>query len=323
MIKTNEIYAALKNYGIIPVIKINDENKAEPLADALTSGGLPVAEITFRTNCAAQAIQKIAYAFPHMIVAAGTVLTVSQVKAAVDAGAQLIVSPGFNDKVAAYCQRNNIPMIPGCTTPGDIEKALDMNITVVKFFPAEAYGGLKTIKALSAPYSNVSFVPTGGIDDSNLVEYLSHKSVIACGGSFMVKEEDIANGNFEKIKTLTERTIYNMLGFDLAHIAMNCENAEKADDFSDKIEHIFGIRKSDEDTHISNGGIINFMKNKSYGKNGQIAISTNFIERAMFYLKSRQTAFIEESARFDAKGEMTSVYLENMINGFAVRLVRK
>jgi len=321
--KFGEIYSRIKNYGIVPVIKIEEADKAVPLAEALALGGLNIAEITFRTECAAEAIQKISDAFPDMLLAAGTVLTVEQVKSAVDSGAKMIVSPGFNENVVSYCIKNNIVIIPGCSRAGDIEKALSVGIDVVKFFPAEASGGLDMLKALSAPYSQVRFIPTGGITEDNLVDYLMNKSVMACGGSFMVKEDYIRSGEFEKIRDLTTHTVQKMLGFDLAHVVINCENTEQAERDSSKIESLFGLKKTDAGTSISNADILHFMKSKSYGKNGQIAMCSNFIDRAVFYLKEARKEFIEESARFDDEGKLTSIFLDNIIGGFAIKLVRK
>ena len=198
-----EIYKSLEKCGILPVIKIEDENKAAPLARALAEGGLNAAEITFRTECAAAAIKKITREFPDMLVAAGTVLTAAQVDAAVEAGAKLIIAPGLNEKTARYCMDNGITMLPGCATASDIERALDLGISTVKFFPAENLGGIAMIRALSAPYSQVRFVPTGGINESNFLDYLRLDAVLAVGGSFMVRDEYIKSGDFGKIKELT------------------------------------------------------------------------------------------------------------------------
>lgn len=191
---------------IIPVVAIYDDNDAHDLSDALIAGGLPSAEITFRTDAAAQAIKKIA-ARDDMIVGAGTVLKIDQVKQAIDYGACFIVSPGFNPKVVRYCVENSIPVTPGISTPTDIEMALEFELKIVKFFPAEAFGGLKTLKAISAPYQMMKFIPTGGIGPKNVLEYLKHPKVVACGGSWMVKSDLISNGQFEEITRLSRQAI--------------------------------------------------------------------------------------------------------------------
>lgn len=202
----NAILNKFATIRIIPVVAIQNADDAKPLADALQNGGLPCAEITFRTAAAARAIRNIAQN-KEMLVGAGTVLQVDQVKAAVDAGAQFIVSPGFSNKVVSYCIDNKIPVTPGICTPTEIERALDYNLQVVKFFPAEAFGGLNTLKALSAPYNMMKFIPTGGIGMHNLDQYLAFPPVLACGGSWMVKSDLITGGKFDSITDLSRKAV--------------------------------------------------------------------------------------------------------------------
>jgi len=203
----NNIFKELSSYKIIPVIIIDDEKNSLPLANALIEGGLPVAEITFRTKAAGEAIRNIAKNFPNMLLGAGTVLTIDQVKFAVDAGSKFIVSPGLNPKVVEFCIQNNITITPGVATPTEIERALEFDLEVLKFFPAEALGGLNYLKAISAPFPKLKFIPTGGIDEKNILNYLQFSKVIACGGSWMVKSELITNKKFEEIKNLTLRAL--------------------------------------------------------------------------------------------------------------------
>lgn len=207
----NSVYEHLENIKIVPVVKIEDVKKALPLAEALRKGGLPCMEITFRTKCAAQAIQLIRKKYPDILVGAGTILNVEQVKSAVEAGAEFIVSPGFDRETVGYCVDHHITVIPGCSSPSDIQAAIECGLTVVKFFPAESAGGLAMIKAMSAPYQGIRFMPTGGINESNVKEYLNFNRIIACGGSWMVKESLIQNNEFEKITALCRSA------FDLAH----------------------------------------------------------------------------------------------------------
>jgi len=199
----NKILEEIGLYGVVPVIIIDDAESSIPLANALIDGGLPVAEVTFRTKAARESIEKIAKGFPQMLLGAGTILSIDQVSSAVDSGAKYVVSPGFNSKVVEHCVKNNIPIIPGIATPTEIERALEFNLDVVKFFPAEALGGLTYLKAISAPYGNLRFVPTGGIDENNLLVYLQFPKVLACGGSWMVKSELIKNKKYDDIKKLT------------------------------------------------------------------------------------------------------------------------
>lgn len=199
-------FAEALKLRIIPVVAIHDADHAANLADALITGGLPCAEITFRTDAAAEAINIMA-SRDDMIVGAGTVLTVEQVKQAVDCGACFIVSPGFSVKVVQYCLDNGIPVTPGISTPTDIQAAYECGLTLVKFFPAEAFGGLKTLEAVSAPYRMMRFIPTGGIGPHNVLQYLSHPRVPACGGSWMAQSDLIAKRQFEEISRLAREAV--------------------------------------------------------------------------------------------------------------------
>lgn len=196
----NAILGQLAEHRLVPVIALEDAAHAMPLADALVSGGLPVAEVTFRTAAAAESIRTMADR-GGLLVGAGTVLTPAQADEARDAGATFVVSPGFNPKVVQHCLDVGLPIIPGVSSPTDIERALDHGLGVVKFFPAEAFGGLKTLKAISAPYGNVRFMPTGGISPTNVANYLAFPKVIACGGSWMVKPELYADGDFVAVES--------------------------------------------------------------------------------------------------------------------------
>lgn len=193
----------LYEIGIVPVVVIEDENDAKALAKALVSGGLNCAEVTFRTKAAPKAIKIMTEEYPDMLVGAGTVLTTEQVDMAVEAGAKFIVSPGSNSKVITYCQKIGIPIIPGIMTPSEIEANLELGLDVMKFFPAESAGGLNFLKAVSAPYGQVRFMPTGGINQNNVTEYLKFNKIVACGGSFMATKDMIANKEFDKIEALT------------------------------------------------------------------------------------------------------------------------
>ncbi len=190
--------------GVVPVVVLEDADNAKPLAKALCEGGLPCAEVTFRTAAAAESIRRMTEAFPEMLVGAGTVLTTEQVDRAVDAGARFIVSPGFDPEIVDYCLEREIPVFPGCVTPSEVAQAVKRGLKAVKFFPAVQFGGVATIKALAAPYVGLKFMPTGGIGANNLKEFLDCKSIIACGGSWMVKSALIEAGEFEQITKLTK-----------------------------------------------------------------------------------------------------------------------
>lgn len=197
----------IKSFGVIPVVVLENAEDAKPLAEALVKGGLPVAEVTFRTAAAKESIRIMSENYPEMLVGAGTVLSVSQVDEAVEAGAKFIVTPGFDEEVVDYCLSKDIPVFPGVITPTEVTMAVKKGLKVVKFFPASQFGGLKTIKALSAPFGMVKFMPTGGIDASNLSEYLSSDKIVACGGSWMVKGDLVKTKEFDKIEALTKEAV--------------------------------------------------------------------------------------------------------------------
>lgn len=309
--------------GILPVIKISNLDTALPLAKALCDGGLPAAEITFRTSCAAEAIRMITKAYPDMLVGAGTVLTPEQVDQAVDAGASFIVSPGFNPRVVAYCREKNVTIIPGCSSPSDVEAAIEMGLSTVKFFPAEAAGGLPMLKAMSAPYGKMLFMPTGGISPDNLLSYLKFNKILACGGSFMVKEDLIEAGDFKAIANLTRAAVKNMLGLEFLHIGINCENAEEALRGAKMLETMFGLSVKDGNKSAFAGEAFEFMKQKGPGKMGHIAIRTNFCDRAIAYFKRQGFAFDESTLLLDDKGKAKFIYFKDEICGFAFHLIQK
>ena len=197
----------IAQYGVVPVVVLEDEKDALPLAEALIKGGLPVAEVTFRTAAAEGSIKAMCEAYPEMLVGAGTVLSVEQVDRALKAGARFIVTPGFDEEVVDYCLANNIPVYPGTVTPSEVTKAVKRGLNICKFFPAEQYGGVSTIKALSAPFTTVKFMPTGGVSAKNLKDYLSCGKIVACGGSWMVKGDLIKAQQFDKIRELTSEAV--------------------------------------------------------------------------------------------------------------------
>lgn len=203
----NAVLEKIQEIGIVPVVVLNDIKDAEPLGKALCEGGLPCAEVTFRTDAAEEAIRVMSEKFPEMLVGAGTVLTTEQVDRAVAAGAKFIVSPGLNPRVVKYCVEKGIPITPGCANASDIEQALENGLEVIKFFPAEPAGGLTMIKAIAAPYVGVKFIPTGGINAENVRDYLAYDRILACGGSWMVKDDLVKAGDFEKIKELTREAV--------------------------------------------------------------------------------------------------------------------
>jgi 2-dehydro-3-deoxyphosphogluconate aldolase/(4S)-4-hydroxy-2-oxoglutarate aldolase len=204
---TADPLALLQRIRVVPLIVIDDAKNAASLAMALSMGGLPCAEIAFRTPAAGEALRRLTSANADILAGAGTVLTPAQAAEARDAGAQFIVSPGFNPRVVDYCLDHDIPIFPGVCTPTEVETALEKGLTTLKFFPAEAMGGVETLKAISAPYSAVRFIPTGGLKGASLPSYLALKNVVACGGSWMAPQDWIAAGQFDRIREEVERTV--------------------------------------------------------------------------------------------------------------------
>jgi len=327
----NAILEKIGKIGIVPVIKIDDVEKAVPLAKALAAGGIPCAEITFRTAQGEEAIRRIAAEAPETLLGAGTVLTTDQVDRAVNAGAQFIVSPGFNPKVVAYCQQKGIPVTPGCANPSDIEQALEFGLEVVKFFPAEQAGGLEYIKAVSAPYPGLKYIPTGGISSGNIARYIAFDKVLACGSSWMASADLINAGEFEKITALTREAVLTLLGFSVAHIGINAGKDEDAAQAAELFHSLFGFAPKQGNTSTFAGHTLELVKTSAKGAatgaapgtHGHIAIATNSITRAIAYLEHGGIAFDHANAKKDAQGNVLAVYLKEEILGFAVHLVGK
>lgn len=198
------IHEQFEQFGVVPVVVLEDAKDAGPLAEALVKGGLPCAEVTFRTAAAEQSIRTMTDLYPDMLVGAGTVLTTDQVDRATGAGAKFIVSPGFDPEIVDYCIQKEIPVFPGCITPSEVAQAIKRGLKVIKFFPAAQFGGVDTIKALAAPYTSIQFMPTGGINAKNLKDYLSCDKILCCGGSWMVKADLVNAKEFDKICELTK-----------------------------------------------------------------------------------------------------------------------
>lgn len=319
----NSILEQIQKLGIVPVVVLNDVSEAEPVAGALCAGGLPVAEVTFRTDAAEESIKVMAQKFPNMLIGAGTILTVEQVDRAVNAGAKFIVSPGFNPKVVKYCLDNDIPICPGCNNPSNMEQALELGLDVVKFFPAEQSGGIKAIKAMAAPYVNLKFMPTGGINAKNINDYLSFNKIIACGGSWMVAGDLVKNKEFDKIEELTREAVMTVHGFELKHVGINCENENEACDTAGYFDKLFGFTTKVGSSSVFAGSFIEAMKTPYLGSKGHIAVGCNNIERAAAYLEAIGSPVDMSTAKYDDKKSLKAVYLPGEISGFAVHLVQK
>ena len=306
--------------GIIPVVKLERAEDAVPLAKALRDGGLPAAEVTFRTGAAAQAIRHMTQELPEMLVGAGTVLSPAQADEAIAAGAKFIVSPGLNPKVVAHCQEKGIPMIPGVANPSDIEQALELGLDTVKFFPAEAAGGLPMLKAMAAPYGTLRFMPTGGLNMNNILPYLAYDRVLCCGGSFMVKDEWLKTGAFDTIRMQTRAAVLGMLGFSFWHVGLNTEDAAEAEKSARFLSGVFGLPMQETPKGYLGPGF-EVMKGKGPGHRGHIGISTHSVDRAVAYLDRMGVATDKDTAAYDDKGRMKFIYLKEEFLGFGVHLV--
>lgn len=316
----NDTLVKLSQIGIVPVVALNDINDARPLAKALCDGGLPCAEVTFRTDCAEEAIRVMTTEFPQMFVGAGTVLTTEQVDRAVGAGAKFIVSPGLNPEVVKYCVDKNIPVTPGCANPSDIEQALAFGLDVVKIFPAEAIGGLKLIKSMAAPYVNMKFMPTGGINAKNLNDYLAYDRIVACGGSWMVSGDLVNAGKFDEITALTKEAVRNMLGFRIKHIGINSPDDTTAASTANAFATMFGFAKNEAVGSYFCGEGVEVMKSQGKGTMGHIAVGCNSVDRAVYHLSAQGVEFDMDTALYNEKGALKFIYLKGEVGGFALHL---
>lgn len=319
----NDILCKIESIGIIPVVKLSSADLANDLGKALLEGDIPVAEITFRTNAAKESIKILSKEIPDLLVGAGTVTTIEQVKDAKAAGASFIVTPGLNPKVVAFCQDVGIPVIPGVNTPSHVEQALEMGLEVLKFFPAEASGGVKTLKALDGPYKGkVSFIPTGGVDPKNLAEYLACPNVFAVGGSWMVPSAAVEARDFETVKKLCHEARFLSLGFDLLHIGFNGNNPEDSLTNAKLLSEMFGMHAKEGNSSIFVGTIFEIMKSKGRGTKGHIALSTLSVERALVWLSTFGIHPIRETIKQE-NGKITLAYLDKEIMGFSFHLNKK
>lgn len=317
-----DVLSRLAAAGVVPVVVLDNAADAVPTAKAMVAGGIDVMEITFRTAAAADSIRAVAAEVPEMLVGAGTVLNLEQCKLAVECGAKFIVSPGYDEETVAWCVENGVAVTPGCVTPTEIMAALKHGLKVVKFFPANVYGGLNAIKALSGPFVGLKFIPTGGVNQQNLGEFVSNPSIHAVGGSWVCPKADIAAHNFDKITQLCAEARRGVMGFELAHVGINCGSADESLAVCEELERAFDFEvKTGNSSNFASTGV-EVMKSMYLGKNGHLAVRTNKIETAIAELTKRGFAVDMDTAKY--KGDrMVAVYLKNEIGGFAVHLLQK
>ncbi len=309
--------------GILPVINIPSKELAVPVAKALRDGGVNSIEVTLRSSDSLDSIKAIKNEFPDMTVGAGTVLSTETVDVALSAGADFIVSPGYDDEVVDYCVEKGVLIVPGCVMATEIQKAVKRGLKVLKFFPSELNGGIEAIKLLSGPFPEVKFVPTGGINYKNLGSYLCNKKILACGGSYMATADQIKNGDFEGITAACKKAVDISLGFQLAHVGINCDNEQDAIGVAESISDIFRTSTRHMNSAVFAGTDVEVVKNNGWGRLGHIGFSTNSIERAIAYFESKGIELNDESIKRNAAGEITCIYLKEDIGGFAFHVVAK
>ena len=309
--------------GIIPVIKLEKTENAVHLAKALYEGGIRAAEVTFRAAGADKVISAMTKAYPDMLVGAGTVLTTEQVDASIKAGAKFCVAPGLNPKVVAHCLKKGVPFVPGIANGSQIEQAMELGLDFVKFFPAEQAGGINYIKAISAPYFAMRFMPTGGVNENNLNTYLANPKVVCCGGSWIVPDNLVKAEDWAGITALCKAAVRKMLDFQLVHVGINANGEEDAIKIAGAFDNLFGWATKVGNSSVFAGSVVECMKQNGRGKHGHIAVSTGNIKRAVAQLKMQGVEFDESSFKYDANGRITVAYLKNEVAGFAIHLVEK
>ncbi len=310
-----EIFKKIESIGVLPVIKIHNEGDSENLAASLLAGDLPAVEITFRTSAAEKSIRRIRKKFPGILLGAGTILTAEQADSAVSAGADFLVSPGFNPKVAEHCLDRNIPFIPGVDSPSQIETAMEYGFEVMKFFPAGALGGIKMLKSLSGPYPDVKFIPTGGVNITNLMDYLSLPQVIACGGSWIAPAEMISEGRFDDIAKLASAAVSKILGFSLSGISLSPMDEDKVEAVLDFFASTFLLAKGESEKRYNAGNMVEIEKSGEAHR-GRIIISVNSLFRAKAFFERKKISFAEGLNN----GE---IFLPDTEGGFGIKIVEE
>lgn len=319
----DNILQRIHEIGVIPVIAIDDAEQAVPLAKSLAEGGIPAAEVTFRTAAGEEAIRRIAQNCPEVLVGAGTILNEKQCSRAITAGAKFIVSPGYNEGVVFYCREREIPVLPGCVSATEMTRAVNAGLEVVKFFPAEQSGGLDSLKALAPVFPMLKFMPTGGVNTENLLEYLSYDRILACGGTWMVKKDLIEGGKWEEIIRICREAVKAMLGFSLHHVGINCADGEQADQTARMLCGLFGFDYKKGNSSVLATPAVECMKQPYLGTHGHIAIGTNNVDRAIYHLGCAGVEFDPSTRKADAKGNTKAIYLKGEFAGFAIHLLKK
>lgn len=315
-----KVFEKIEQIGIVPVVKIDSIEQVRPLLQALITAGLNCVEITLRSQFALESIKIAVNEFPEVLVGAGTVISCNQAREAISAGAQFIVTPGYNSELTKFVLDNNVAIIPGVTTASEIMQAIDDGLEILKFFPAETSGGWSKIKDFSGPFPKIKFMPTGGIDLVNMLDYLNLNNVIAIGGSFMLK--GLNDMDFERVYQDSKNAINKMLGYELIHVGIDNDNCETARKNALLMCELFGFPYYEKPkSHFASKGF-EFLNNKGPGQKGHLAIYTPFIERALYQLKRKGIMAVEDTVTRNKKtNKINFVYLDLELSGFAVHLI--
>lgn len=311
----------LYKYGVIPVVVVEKIEEALPMAKALQKGELNLAEITFRTDCAQEAIAKITAEFPDMLIGAGTILNVDQAKKALQSGAKFIVTPGLDEDVVKYCNDQKVLVIPGCSTASEVQKAQSLGLDLVKFFPAEASGGLPVIKALHAVYKTMRFIPTGGITPDKFSEYLLNPAVWAVGSSWITPKNLLEKGDYDAIAKRAREAVAAVLNFKFCHMGINCDNPQDGYTNAFKLADMFNLPIGDTGSSTMAGWEVEVTKQpfQVRGPHGHIGYNADNLERAVFYLEKKGVEFDHEHVK-PYKGKTYVIYLKDQIAGFTVHI---
>ena len=319
----NPIMERVYEIGIIPVIAFNSVDEAVPLCKALVAGGLPAAEVTFRTACAEDCIKKIHDEVPEMLLGAGTVLTTEQADRAMAAGASFIVSPGFDPNVTKHVIEKGGIMMPGTCSAGEMQQAMNLGCEGIKFFPAEANGGVAMLKNIGGALKTAKWMCTGGINAKNVNDYLAYDQIFAVGGTWMCKSDKIKAGAWDEITAMCKEAVDTMLGLELAHIGINCADDTEAMKTAETLGALLNMAvKPGNSSIFVCKKEFEIMKKPGRGTHGHIAIRTNNVDRAIYHLGLRGVKFDMDSKNVK-NGKTVAIYMADEIAGFAIHLVQK
>ena len=319
----NPVLQRVYEIGIIPVIAFNDVDEAIPLCKALMDGGLPAAEVTFRTACAEECIRKIHEELPDMLLGAGTVLTNDQADRAMAAGASFVVAPGYDPNVTQHVIDKGGLMMPGTCSAGEMQQAMNQGCEAIKFFPAEANGGVDMLKNIGAALKTAKWMCTGGVNAKNVNDYLSYDQIIAVGGTWMCKSDKIKAGAWEDITAACKEAVDVMLGLELGHIGINCADDAEAMKTAELLGGLLSKAVAPGNSSIFVGNKeFEIMKKPGRGTHGHIAIKCNSVDRAVYHLGQRGVKFDMDSM-VNKNGKNIAIYLADEVAGFAIHLVQK